>query len=280
MKIKIGKNRSVKIGRKAIYISLISVAALLIALSAYLLIDYLVPPPKPDYSSLKNTNVTIPTTPQAEDVAPEDLPENPINFAALSQQYPNAVAWIQMPGIPTIDYPIMMSTPEMDDNFYLDHNIDGDKAKEGAIYIQKVNQSRYFDEPNTVIYGHNMGNGTMFGQLKKFKNEDFFNDTENTSAPNNRTIYVFTPNHILQYEVISAFVYDDRHIINSFDFQNEEKRMEFFNTCLNPNTTTKNVLEGATLSQDDKIITLSTCTANDSKRYLVVGKLVYDFKTK
>ena len=131
MEIKIGKNRSVKIGRKTVYISLISIAALLIALSAYLLIDYLVPPPKPDYTSLKNTNVAIPTTPQPEDIAPEDLPENPINFTALKQQYPNAVAWIQMPGISTIDYPIMMSDPEIDDNFYLEHNADGNKAREG-----------------------------------------------------------------------------------------------------------------------------------------------------
>lgn len=205
-----------------------------------------------------------------------ELVDNPINFESCIQTYPNTIAWIKIPGIDEIDYPIMMSGIDMDDNFYIDHDIDGNASRAGAIYVQKHN-SKTFDDPNTIIYGHNMGNGSMFGKLfdgssKQFCNKDFFNE--------HRTIYIYIPGHILEYEIVSAFVYDDRHIINSFNFSIEEERMAFFNDCIDPPSFTKQVLDGATLDVDDKIITLSTCTSNPSERFLVIGKLINDTLTK
>ena len=84
---------------------------------------------------------------------------------------------------------------------------------------------------------------------------------------------------ILKYEIVSAFVYDDRHILNSFNFNIENECQAFFDECMNPTSLTKQVLEGATLDTNDNIITLSTCTSNDSERYLVIGKLVSDTVT-
>lgn len=195
------------------------------------------------------------------------LPANPIDFEAIQAQNPDVCAWIQIPGIDVIDYPILQSDPEADDNFYLDHDINKEQKRAGSIYIQKLNRDD-FSDPNTLIYGHNMLNGTMFGQLKKFKGADFFNE--------HRKIYVYTPGHILEYEIISAFIYDDRHILNSFNFYIQNECQEFFDQCINPTSFTKQVLEGATLDSQDKIITLSTCTSNNAERYLVVGKLVSD----
>lgn len=198
------------------------------------------------------------------------LPANPIDFKEIQAKNPDVCAWIQVDGIDIIDYPILQSAAEADDNYYLNHDINHVEKLAGSIYIQKLN-SKDFDDPNTLIYGHNMLNGTMFGQLKKFRNKEFFNE--------NRNIYIYTPGHILKYEIISAFIYDDRHIINSFNFDLETSRMQFFDECTNPTSFTKQVLDGATLDADDKIITLSTCTSNDSERYLVVGKLVSDTQT-
>ena len=203
------------------------------------------------------------------------VPANPIDFDKLQAEYPDACAWIKIPGIEQIDYPIFQSAAEVDDNFYLNHNREGNSDRYGEIYIQKLN-SKLFDDPNTLIYGHNMNNGDMFGKLydgtsKQFCNKEFFDQ--------HRTIYIYTPGHILEYEIISAFVYDDRHIINSFNFDIEEERQSFFDECINPTSLTKQVVEGATLDSDDKIITLSTCTGNDATRYLVVGKLISDTET-
>lgn len=213
-----------------------------------------------DYKNPVSTNSTVSTV----------LPANPINFAEIQEKNPDVCAWIQIPGIDIIDYPIMQSAIEADDNYYLDHDINGNSKRAGSIYIQKLNHDDFAD-PNTLIYGHNMLNGTMFGQLKKFRNRAFFEE--------HRTIFVYTPGQILEYEIISAFVYDDRHILNSFNFNIENECQEFFDECVNPTSFTHQVLDGASLTTDDKIITLSTCTSNDSERYLVVGKLIKTTET-
>ena len=250
-----GKKGSNKI---VLYITVAIAAALLLVAIIMLCVQFL--GGRESFESYKNTS----------DVSSSVLPANPINFDAIKQENPDVCAWIQVDGIEVIDYPIMQSAPEADDNYYLDHDINGDSKRAGSIYIQKLN-SKDFDDPNTLIYGHNMLNGTMFGQLKKFKNKEFFNQ--------NRNIYIYTPGHIFRYEIISAFVYDDRHIMNSFNFDLETSRMQFFDECTSPQSLTKQVIEGAELKVDDKIITLSTCTSNKTERYLVVGKLISDTKT-
>lgn len=263
-----------KFGNKKTWSKILIVAAsLLLVFALVMLAITFFGGKKEDFSAYKNKDATIP---DSSNNSSDDLPLNPINFEALQKENADAVAWIQIPGIDMIDYPIMQSASGADDNFYLDHDWHGENAREGAIYIQKLN-NKAFTDPNTVIYGHNMLNGTMFGKLfdgskRQYCNEEFFNE--------HRTIYIFTPGHVLKYEVISAFVYDDRHILNSFNFDLEEYRMEFFNTCTNPSSITKQVADGAELKSDDKIITLSTCTSNNSERFLVIGKLVSDIQTQ
>lgn len=210
------------------------------------------------------------------------LPSNPINFEKVKEESPDTVAWIYIPGMEDscssypllknqpIDYPIMQSTPEADDNFYLDHDRFGNSNSAGAIYIQKLNHNDFTD-PNTLIYGHNMLNGSMFAQLKKFRNKEFFDS--------HRQIFIYTPGRIIEYEIVSAFVYDNRHILNSFNFNIENECQEFFDECINPKSLTKQVLENTSLTSNDNIITLSTCTSNDSERYLVVAKLKSITKT-
>lgn len=255
-----GENKT--FNKKIIYYIAIAVAAALLLVSIIMLcIKFF--GGKEDFGDYKNpisTNSTASTV----------LPANPINFAEIQDKNPDVCAWIQIPGIDIIDYPILQSSVEADDNYYLDHDINGSQKRAGSIYIQKLNHDDFAD-PNTLIYGHNMLNGTMFGQLKKFRNRAFFEE--------HRTIFVYTPGQILEYEIISAFVYDDRHILNSFNFNIENECQEFFDECVNPSSFTHQVLEGASLTTDDKIITLSTCTSNDSERYLVVGKLIKTTKT-
>ncbi len=250
-------NKKGKNSKIIYYIAIAIAAALLLVSTIVFCIKFL--GGKEDYSSYKNSSVSSTA-----------LPANPINFEEVQATNPDVCAWIQIPGIDIIDYPILQSSLEADDNYYLDHDLNGNEKRSGSIYIQKLNHNDFSDS-NTLIYGHNMLNGTMFGQLKKFKSKEFFNT--------NRQIFIYTPGHILEYEIISAFVYDDRHILNSFNFDIENECQEFFDECLNPTSFTKQVLEGATLTTDDKIITLSTCTSNDSERYLVIGKLVSDTET-
>ncbi len=205
----------------------------------------------------------------------EKLPDNPIDFNSLKKDNVDAIAWLKVDGTP-IDYPIMMSGDDKVEDFYINHDISLQSKKYGSIYVQRHN-SKDFTDFNTIIYGHNMSTVrwpqeyTMFGTLKQFRDRNFF-DT-------NRNIYVYIPNHILHYEIVSAFVHDDRHLLSAYSFFTKEGRMEYASVCKNPNTRIKNVVEGLEITDEDRLITLSTCTSAENERYLVIGKLVSDTET-
>ncbi|MDO4608137.1 MAG: class B sortase [Clostridia bacterium] len=255
------KTKKTKLTRKKIiyYIALSASTALLIALIIILCIKYF--GGRENFDEFMNSNTS----------STSSLPPNPIDFAKLQSEHPEVCAWIRIDGIDEISYPILQSSPEKDDNYYLNRDLEGNTRNTGSIYIQRLN-NKDFTDPNTLIYGHDTFNGTLFGQLKKFRDKTFFDE--------HRTIYIYTPDCILKYEIISAFVYDNRHILNSFNFNIENECQEFFNECINPKSLVKQVVDGATLTTNDKIITLSTCTSNSSERYLVVGKLVGKAETQ
>ncbi len=201
---------------------------------------------------------------------PAPLPDNPIDFAAKQADNPHIVAWIRIPGT-VIDYPVLQSGNDVKENFYLDHNENRQPRRAGAIYIQQMNTPD-FSDPNTVLYGHYMANGTMFADLHQFRKENFFAENE--------YMYIYTPGHILTYRIFSAFVYDNRHILNSFNFDDPADYGAFLEQSLNPASMARQVREGVSVTTADRIITLSTCTMRDSERYLVEGVLIHDQPTK
>lgn len=197
-----------------------------------------------------------------------ELAENPIDFASLKSRNDDIYAWIKIPNT-NIDYPVVQS--KIDDNYYLNRSIEKTYLFAGMIFSQSCNSLDFYDSV-TVLYGHNMNNGSMFAELHKFQDEDFFN--------NNDTFYVYTVNHILTYRVVSAFKYDNRHIMNSFDFDDVNQLEEFQNTVLQPQSLLKNVRDDIKLDKNSKVIVLSTCIGDKRARYLVCGVLTEDEKTK
>jgi len=198
------------------------------------------------------------------------LPDNPVNFEYYWSLNPDIYAWIEVPGTP-IDYPILRSEESAD--FYHRRNWLGEPHVAGCIYTQYYNR-KDFTDPNTVIYGHYMWDGTFFGSLHSFRDRAFFDE--------NRYIYIYIPGHAFKYEIFAAYEYDNRHILNAFNFANDDVFLEYLQSCLNPQTLSRNVLEGVEFTADDRIVTLSTCLANSdsSKRYLVQGVLIEDVRTK
>lgn len=245
--------------KKILWAVILAICVIVFTVSAVLLVIHLFP--------VRNDAIV----PLSDDNSSETvvLPDNPINFAEQQQINEEICAWISVPGA-NVNHPVLQSSVT-EENFYLNHDVNRKSNVNGAIYIQG-NNTWNFTDPNTVVYGHNMRNGSMFGSLKKFRKADFFNE--------NRYIYVYTPGHILTYEIYSAFVYDDRHILNSFDFSSKEEYGKFLSATLSPKSLTRNVREGIQVDTDDRIITLSTCTGVKTQRYLVVGVLVDDQQTK
>ncbi len=192
-----------------------------------------------------------------------------VNFTDLWKINRDIYAWIKIPNT-AVNYPVLQTSG--DDRFYLEHNIYGQYSFAGCIYSEKVN-SKDFSDPNTVLYGHNLLNGTMFASLHNFRDPNFF--------ANNEYIYIYMPDRTLIYRIFSAYEYDDRHIMYSFDFNDEEVFAEYLEYATNPtNSMTANIRE-TEVTTDDTILTLSTCMDNiESSRYLVQGVLIRDEPVK
>lgn len=231
--------------------------AVLTACSVYFVLGYYknrpIRIPKTDYSNNSQTSISDPP-----------IVEVPVNFDELKSVNDEIYAWISIPNA-NVNYPILQSKTEK--SFYLKHNVNKKQSAYGAIYTQDYN-STDFSDYNTVIYGHNMKNGTMFGSLKRYRDKTFFEQNE--------FIEIYMPGRILKYRVFAAYTFDDRHILLSFNFDDPTYRQLYLETIYGFKNISNHFREDITVDTDDKIITLSTCTSKDDERFLVQGVLVYD----
>ena len=122
-----------------------------------------------------------------------------------------------------------------------------------------------FSDYNTVIYGHKMKNGTMFGTLTQYA------DPEYMAA--HSEIYIYTPDHIFTYEIFAAVTYDNRHILNSFDFSSTEGRQAYLDSIQNVRNFSTHFRDDVQVGTEDRILTLSTCNGNDDQRFLLEAVL-------
>lgn len=191
-----------------------------------------------------------------------DIPEKNLDWASLYAENKDIYAWIYIPGT-QVDYPVLQSAT--DDTYYLNHNIDGSYGKPGCIYTEKIN-SKDFTNYNTVLYGHNMKNGEMFGCLHDYEDKTFFDE--------NPYVYVYTEEKTYVYEIFAAYTATNAHILNTNDFSTQEGFADYLDNVVYNKALTGNFRNDTRVTSDNRIITLSTCTSNSSKRWLVQAVLV------
>ncbi|MCF0231006.1 MAG: class B sortase [Enterococcus sp.] len=202
-------------------------------------------------------------------VDPNDPINREINFAELQQINPDIYAWIYIPGT-NVDFPVLQHPS--DDEYYLHHDFRGNFSYRGAIYSESVNNKDFVD-PVTVLYGHNMGDDSMFSTLSLFKDKAFFDTHE--------YMYIYMPDSSSKLSIISAYVWNDNHIIKNNDFNDLQRLQEYFNTVTAPNTHLAYVRPAVHLNTQDRIIQLSTCWTpylDEVERYLVTGNFVETIK--
>ncbi|MCR4793349.1 MAG: class B sortase [Lachnospiraceae bacterium] len=207
----------------------------------------------------------------SDDGDASDIPEAPVrelDWDKLHQTNPDIYAWIYVPGT-CVDYPVLQHPSN--NEYYLNHNLDGSYGFPGVIYTENYN-SRDFTDPNTVIYGHNMDNDTMFSTLHNFA------DPQMVEEPH--YIYIYTEDgRELVYEIFAAYEYVSIHLLLNFDVSNEYVFAQYIRNIENMDSTSPypaNIRHDIEPDVDDRLITLSTCTVNHdaSKRFLVVGVLL------
>ena len=199
---------------------------------------------------------------ETEDIAQEETvkPDIPVDFEKLQKENPDIYAWITIPDT-EIDYPVLQS--ESDDTYYLNHTVEKKKGLPGSIYSESQNR-KDFSDPNTVLYGHNMKNGSMFAGLHKFSDEDYMTE--------HQKVIIYTPEHILTYKVFAAVVYDNRHILNCFDYSKTSGNEEFLQS-LKDSRNLSNIYIDTNIDEGDRLLTLSTCNSNTEQRFIVEAVL-------
>ena len=192
------------------------------------------------------------------------LAELPIDFKGLQEENPEIYAWLEVPDT-NINYPILQHEGE-DQSYYLTRDLNGEKNQAGSIYTEDYN-NKDFQDYHTVLYGHNMKNGSMFHNVRYFADREFFEE--------HRELYVYMPEKILKYEIIACYEYDDRHLLGMFDYDDMEAYGEYLEEIMNPRSMYAMIREGWELDTDDKLLTLSTCIANKpNNRRLLQAVLV------
>lgn len=184
--------------------------------------------------------------------------EIPIDFKTLWETCPDAYAWIRIPNT-QIDYPICQMV-EGDQSFYLNHRADKVAEFAGSIYSENYN-TRDFTDPVTVLYGHDMSNGSMFQNLHKFEDRAFFDQ--------NKDVIVYLPDKVLHYRIFAAYNYNDDHLLLNHDSFKDENEFYFFLQDILAQTMSGYVDSNTELTRQSRILTLSTCNAYDDQRYLV-----------
>ncbi|MDO5701919.1 MAG: class B sortase [Lachnospiraceae bacterium] len=181
-----------------------------------------------------------------------------VDWKRLIEANPEIAGWIYVDGVPGINYPVLKGE---DNEYYLHHTFGGQYLFAGSIFEDYHNRSD-FSDPNTIVYGHNMKDGSMFGKLKNLRDQAAYD-----ADP---YFWILTPSGNYRYHIFSVFttrVDSDTYTLysqNGPEFLKWEEKMK----------EQSEVKNDVPLSAHDKTVVLSTCTSDSSMRCVVVGKCV------
>ena len=209
-----------------------------------------------DFVSTKKDNNKNSGKDNASDEILEDSPVD-VDFDSLLAQGPDVVGWLYSEGT-VINYPVMQA----EDNFYYLHRLfDGKYNASGSLFLDCTCNGD-FSGHNTVIYGHNMNDGSMFHSLKSYAEQDYYNE--------HPVMYLNTPTQNYKIEIFSAYVTDSESDTYKMFFDSDAD----FSRHLDDWRVQSLISTNVDVSTDDRIVTLSTCTYDFyNARFVVQGKL-------
>lgn len=183
-----------------------------------------------------------------------------IDFGELESINSDVAGWLYMEALPDITYPVVQGT---DNDYYLHHTYKKESVFAGSIFMDTKN-AKDFSDQNTIVYGHNMKNGSMFGTLKKYKEPEVM-----AKSP---YFWIITKDEAYKYQIFSVYTASvdgdtytlikgpGKETIKYGQSMEDKSEVEF---------------GSYTFRETDKIVTLSTCTGDSSTRFVVQGVRVY-----
>lgn len=181
-----------------------------------------------------------------------------IDFDKLKAVNDEIAGWIYLKDT-NINYPVMHAG---DNDKYLHTMPSGDYNGAGSLFADHRNKPDFSDF-NTIIYGHHMKDRTMFADIDKYKDQDFYNGHKNMEF--------ITPQGRYHLEIISYYQTLATGDSYKIDFYSENDKKEFISNTLNQSL----IKTAVTPDSSNRFLTLSTCVnATGDERYVVIGRLV------
>ena len=183
-----------------------------------------------------------------------------VDFDALWKINPDVKGWIYLEAL-NITYPVVKGETNDD---YIYTSVKGTANSGGSIFMDYRNSDSFLD-PHTLIYGHNMKDGSMFGKLKKLYDQDFVDEWD---AP--LCFWIITPEGKYRYDIFSIHTVSATGEAYTLFMGQGDVVAEYINKMARQ---TGVELPQRVYNDNDKVITLSTCTSGDDYRLVVQGVL-------
>lgn len=181
-----------------------------------------------------------------------------VDFNALRQINEDAVAWItEEEGV--IDYPVVQGK---DNDYYLKHLFTGQKNKLGSLFVDYRTPGD-FSGKSTVLYGHNMKDGSMFASLTNYKDQAYYDERS--------VMQLYTPEGSYSIEFFAGIVADGDYEFLRLDFNDDRDFLAYIGD-LKAESTFQSEVE---VKAEDRIVALCTCSYEfNNARYALIGKLI------
>ena len=224
---------------------------ILLIYSGYLIIDWFI-----DNKQNKTAKDHIIEITDIRVIKKDKYPYLKTDLTNLKNENNDTVGWIQVPNT-KINYPVVQGD---DNDYYLNHNFYKKYNLAGWPFLDYRNNLN--NDYNTIIYGHNRLDDSMFGTLKKLLSEDYHS--------NNKYIYFNTSDTMNTYEIISVYTINANDFKANINFNNDTEYSDYLENIKNMSTIKLN----NNVTYKDKIITLYTCSDNTNDRTIVHAKLI------
>lgn len=175
-------------------------------------------------------------------------------ISELKETNSEVIGWITFENM-DLSYPIMQGE---DDDYYLNHTFSGQTNAAGSIFMEAANHAD-FQDCHTIIYGHNMKNQSMFGQLKNYKTEGFYKEHPH--------FVIYTENRVYRYQIFAYYDVSELDEVYTIGFRHDAQFGAFVEEMIRRSYYDTDV----TVSEQDKVITLSTCSG-EGNRFVVHAK--------
>ena len=190
--------------------------------------------------------------------------KNPVDFMALQGINDDIVGWLKV-GALDISYPV---TQASDNDYYLHLTFELVQNAAGCIFVDYQNRPDFQDD-NTIIYGHNMKDGSMIGTLKNFVQDGVYE-----SDP---YFWIYTPERIYKYEIFNCSTVGAVSNTYTLEFGSRKEFQNYLDKALMQSQVDSSKVK---VKSSDKIVTLSTCTGDEETRFVVQGKLVRTYASR